>query len=72
MPYESVAQRGLFHSPNSPVSKAEVKKWDKESKGQTGLPYHVKKKAKGGRISFAAKLAQDQHFQSRLAPFKKR
>lgn len=38
MPYASKAQQGLFHSPNSPVPKKEVKKWDKESKGQKNLP----------------------------------
>jgi len=43
IPYLSVAQRGLFHSPNSPVSKKEVAKWDKASKGEKNLPVHVKK-----------------------------
>jgi len=46
MPYKSAAQRALFHSANSPVSKAEVAKWDAESKGQHGLPKHVKKAKK--------------------------
>jgi len=46
MPYVSEAQRGLFHSKNSPVSKAEVAKWDSESKGQHDLPKHVKKHKK--------------------------
>ena len=47
MPYQSKAQQGLFHSPNSPVSKKEVKKWDKASKGDKNLPKHVKPKKKG-------------------------
>jgi len=46
MPYMSRAQQGLFHSPNSPVSKEEVAKWDKESKGEKNLPEHVKAKKK--------------------------
>jgi len=50
MPYVSKAQQGLFHSPNSPVSPAEVKKWDRESKGERHLPGHVKK---GGHKSHA-------------------
>ena len=45
MSYVSKAQQGLFHSPNSPVSKAEVKKFDKESKGQRNLPRHTRKKS---------------------------
>lgn len=40
MPYQSRAQQGLFHSSSSPVSKAEVSKWDAESKGQHDLPFH--------------------------------
>jgi hypothetical protein len=48
VPYLSKAQQGLFHSPNSPVSKKEVKKWDKESKGKKNLPKHVKKTKKKG------------------------
>lgn len=43
MPYLSKAQQGLFHSANSPVSKKEVAKWDKASKGEKNLPVHVKK-----------------------------
>lgn len=46
MPYASKAQQGLFHSANSPVSAKEVSKWDKESKGEKGLPEHVKSKKK--------------------------
>ena len=38
MPYKSVAQQGLFHSANSPVSKKEVAKFDADSKGQKNLP----------------------------------
>jgi hypothetical protein len=38
MPYASKAQQGLFHSANSPVSKSKVAEFDKESKGQKGLP----------------------------------
>ena len=41
MPYASKAQQGLFHSPNSPVSAKEVAKFDRESKGEKGLPEHV-------------------------------
>ena len=41
MPYVSKAQQGLFHSKNSPVSKATVKKWDEESRGVKNLPLHV-------------------------------
>lgn len=60
MPYKSRAQQGLFHSPNSPVSKDVVADFDKASKGQTGLPYHVKGKAaqtkpKGAKQLFAKK-----------------
>lgn len=55
MPYKSKAQQGLFHSPNSPVSPAEVAKWDKESKGQHNLPEHVKKKPKGAKELFKKK-----------------
>ena len=36
MPYKSEAQRRFFHSEGAKkagISKAEVKKWDKESKG---------------------------------------
>lgn len=47
MPYESQAQQGLFHSPNSPVSKKVVADFDAASKGQKGLPYHVGDKPKG-------------------------
>jgi hypothetical protein len=43
MPYASKAQQVLFHSANSPVSKKEVAKFDKDSKGQKGLPEHKKK-----------------------------
>ncbi len=50
MPYASKAQQGLFHSANSPVSPEETEKWDKESKGEKGLPKHVKK---GGAMSAA-------------------
>lgn len=46
MPYASKAQQGLFHSPNSPVGPAEVKKFDADSKGQKGLPQHVPQKPK--------------------------
>lgn len=44
MPYKSQAQAALFHSKNSPVSKAEVAKWDRESKGRR-LPKRVKRKS---------------------------
>jgi hypothetical protein len=46
MPYASKAQQGLFHSPNSPVSAKEVAKFDKESKGEKGLPKHKKSNPK--------------------------
>lgn len=59
MPYVSKAQQGLFHSPNSPVSKDVVADFDKASKGQKGLPYHVGDKAapkpKGAKQLFAKK-----------------
>lgn len=42
MPYKSKAQQGLFHSKNSPVSAKVVKEFDNASRGQKGLPYHVK------------------------------
>lgn len=41
MPYRSLAQEGLFHSKNSPVSKKVVKEFDKATKGM-----HLPKKAK--------------------------
>ena len=47
MPYASRAQQGLFHSPNSPVSKEVVEEFDEASRGQHGLPKHVK----GGKKS---------------------
>lgn len=40
--YVSRAQQGLFHSPNSPVSKDVVREFDRASRGVTHLPYHVK------------------------------
>lgn len=49
MPYASDAQRRLFHSKNSPVSKATVREFDQASKGKA-LPEHVKKMAKGGPV----------------------
>ena len=58
MPYESRAQQGLFHSPNSPVSKKVVADFDAASKGQHGLPYHKGDKAgkpKGAKALFAKK-----------------
>ena len=60
MAYESRAQQGLFHSPNSPVSKDVVKDFDKASKGQKGLPYHVgdKAKSRSAKALFAKKKAQ--------------
>lgn len=48
MPYKSDAQRRFFHSKGAAkagLSKAEVAKWDKESKGQHNLPEHVGDKA---------------------------
>ena len=48
MPYASRAQQGLFHSPNSPVSASVVKEFDDASRGQKGLPQHVKQKKKPG------------------------
>jgi hypothetical protein len=42
MPYKSRAQQGLFHSKNSPVSAKVVAEFDAASKGQHGLPRHVK------------------------------
>jgi len=60
MPYASRAQQGLFHSPNSPVSKAEVHKWDEESKGEHGLAYHVKHSKHAGKKSAArAKVVRE-------------
>ncbi len=41
MPYKSQAQAGLFHSPNSPVSPAVVKEFDKATKGKK-LPKRAK------------------------------
>jgi hypothetical protein len=57
MPYESRAQQGLFHSPNSPVSKKVVADFDAASKGQKNLPYHKgdKAKPKGAKALFAKK-----------------
>ena len=46
MPYRSEAQRKFFHSAGAKkagITKADVKKWDKESKG-THPPKKVKKK----------------------------
>lgn len=43
MPYKSEAQRKLFNSKNSPVSKREVQEWNQASKGKK-LPEKVKKK----------------------------
>jgi hypothetical protein len=51
MPYESKAQRGLFHSKNAPVSKKVVEEFDKASKGQKNLPEHVKKGKKSSSKS---------------------
>jgi hypothetical protein len=50
MPYQSRAQQGLFHSPNSPVSAKVVEEFDEASKGQKGLPY---KKKPGARMQRA-------------------
>lgn len=61
MPYKSDAQRGLFHSANSPVSKKEVKKWDKESKGDKNLPEHVKKASDGGYVECASCGGKVEH-----------
>jgi hypothetical protein len=47
MPYVSKAQQGFFHSPGAAkagITKADVKHWDEASRGQHGLPEHVKKK----------------------------
>ncbi len=49
MPYASKSQQGLFHSPNSPVSKKVVAKFDSESKGSGGLPSHVHEKSESKR-----------------------
>lgn len=45
MPYKSLAQEGLFHSKDSPVSAKVVKEFDKATKGKK-LPKHAKKKGK--------------------------
>jgi hypothetical protein len=45
MPYKSDAQRRLFHSKNSPVSKTKVEEYDKASKGKK-LPEKVKSSKK--------------------------
>lgn len=45
MPYQSAAQRKFFHSPGAAkagLTKADVSTWDAASKGDTGLPEHVK------------------------------
>lgn len=44
MPYVSDAQRRFFHSPGAAkagITPHEVEKFDRESKGQRGLPEHV-------------------------------
>lgn len=63
MPYASLAQMGLFHSPNSPVSKEEVAKWDAESKGQKNLPQHSAKNKMPGHVKDAIRKAttEDKH-----------
>lgn len=46
MPYVSDAQRRFFHSPGAAkagLTKKDVAHWDAASKGQKGLPEHVKK-----------------------------
>ena len=47
MPYKSDAQRRLFHSKGRPkgISAADVKHWDKASKGKK-LPERAKRKKK--------------------------
>lgn len=48
MPYKSDAQRKFFHSKGAEkagITKKDVKKWDKESKGKD-VPEKVKKKKK--------------------------
>ena len=48
MPYRSAAQRRFFHSPGAAkagLSKADVAKWDDESRGQKGIPERVKTEA---------------------------
>jgi hypothetical protein len=48
MPYVSDAQRRFFHSPGAAkagLTKADVKRWDNESRGQKNLPEHVKRAA---------------------------
>jgi len=49
MPYDSDAQRRLFHSSGSPVSKEKVAEFDQASKGMK-LPNKVQHKARGGAI----------------------
>ena len=48
MPYKSRAQQGKFHAmlERGEIDPEVVEHWDKASKGQHGLPYHVKKKKK--------------------------
>lgn len=65
MPYVSKAQQGLFHSVNSPVSKATVKRWDEESRGVRNLPSHVGT----GKSSNAV---MDDAVQRRMKKLKKR
>jgi hypothetical protein len=51
MPYKSRAQQGKFHAmlERGEISKKVVDEWDKASKGQTDLPYHVKKSSERRR-----------------------
>jgi hypothetical protein len=53
----------LFHSPNSPVSKEEVAKFDKDSKGQKGLPEHKKppKKPNPKKSAMRAAALRDEN-----------
>jgi len=46
-PFVSAAQRGYLHAHPEVLGKKELAKWDRESKGQTNIPYHVKKNKKG-------------------------
>jgi hypothetical protein len=50
MPYVSDAQRRLFHSKGSPVSKETVKEFDRASKG-VKLPEKVQNMSRGGAVS---------------------
>lgn len=62
MPYKSEAQRKFFNSPagKRKIGKAEVEKWNEESKGQKNLPEKVEDK-----LQFAiTKIDKEYYFDS--------